>query len=339
MKKILIALAVFALFGSAQASTITVTTEKPLVIRLSHVVKDVTPKALASIEFKRIMEEKFPGRVIVEVSHDNKLFKDREESEALELGVVDVIVPTTGKVASLYKIPEFELFDLPFLFNTHADIAKFTNSTSGQKLIDRINSKSKTAYAVTYWANDFQNFFGSKPIKKPDDLKGLTAVVTSGGTKSIFLNALGVKETLVLPFASVAKTLKKDGEYKADISSNTNSNFYSSKIYESSKYLTLSNHDVSLYVFLTNKRWLNSLPDDIKTGFLAAAKESGIYHFDAAQKAGSKDLEQAKKEGVNIYTLSADEKNQFKKKAISSHENYLKNINKEFLNEVYQIVR
>ena len=339
MKKFLIALAVFGLFGGAQAAPITVTTQKPLVIKVSHVVKDVTPKALASIEFKRIMEAKFPGRVFVEVSHDNKLFKDREESEALDLGAVDVIVPTTGKVANLYKIPEFELFDLPFLFNTSADIVKFTDSASGQKLLNLINSKSKTTYAVGYWANDFQNFFGTKAIKNPDDLKGLTAVVTSGGTKSIFLNSLGVKETLVLPFSSVAKTLKKEGEYKADISSNTNSNFFSSKIYESSKYLTLSSHDVSLYVFLTNKRWFNSLPDDIKAGFLAAAKESGVYHFDVAQKAGISDLEKAKKEGVKIYTLTADEKNQFKKKAVASHENFLKNINKEFLNEVYQIVR
>lgn len=339
MKKILVALAVFGLLGSVQASQITATTEKPLTIRLSHVVKDTTPKALASIEFKRIMEAKFPGRVFVEVYHDNKLFKDKEENEALELGVVDVIVPTTGKVATLYKIPEFELFDLPFLFNNSADILKFTDSSSGQKLLDLINTKSKTTYAAGYWANDFQNFFGNKPLKTPDDFKGLTATVTSGGTKEIFLKSLGVKETFVLPFSLIPKSLKKEGEYKADFSSNTNSNFNGSKIYESSKYLTVSQHDVSLYVFLTNKRWLNSLPDDIKAGFLAAFKESGRYHFDVAQKAGISDLEKSKKEGVNVYTLTPEEKILFKKKAISSHENYLKNINKDFLNEVYQIVR
>lgn len=311
---------------------------RPITIKVSHVVNEIAPKALASNEFKRLMEQKFPGRVKVEVFHDNSLFKDREETEALDLGAINVIVPTAGKVATFYGVKEFELFDLPFLFNTSDDILKFTKSSAGDKLLNFMNLKSKNTLAVTYWANDFQNFFGVKAFKKPSDFTGLTAGVTSAGTKEIFLKSLGAKETLVLPFSQIPMALKKEGEFKIDVSANANSNFYTAKIYQSTKHLTLSKHDVNLYVFLTNRRWFNNLPEDIKIGFLESAKEAGIYHFDIAQKAGIADIEKSKKEGVEVHTLTDAERNQFKQKALTSHENYLKNINKDFLNEVYKLV-
>ena len=339
MKKIILGFAVSIMLTSVAIAADVKVTTKPIVIKLTHVVKGEAPKGLASTEFKKIMESKFPGRVKVEVYHDNTLFKDREESEALELNAVNVIIPTTGKVATTYGIKEFELFDLPFLFNTHDDILKFTNSSSGEKLLNLINSKIKTTIAITYWVNDFQNFFGVKAFKKPSDFSGLVAGITSGGSKELFLKSLGVKETIVMPFSQIPKALKKDGEIVIDLSSNTNSNFYTAKIYESTKNLTLSKHDVSTYVFLANRRWFNSLPEDVKVGFVASANEAGLYHLDIAKKAGIADLEKAQKAGINIQTLTKEEKEEFKKKAVTVHENYLKNINKEFLNEVYTIVR
>ena len=313
--------------------------EKPIVIKLSHVVKDGTPKALASFEFKRIMEQKFPEKVFVEIYGDNKLFKDREETEALELGAVDVIIPTSGKIAGFYGIKEFELFDLPFMFKNTEDITNFTLSKSGQKLLNFLNDKNKTVLAVTYWSNDFRNYNGSKFFKTPDDFKGLTARTESAGTMKRFYDSLEVKETINLGFSELAKAMKKQGENKVDVASNPNSNYNSIQLYESSKFITLSKHDVNTYVLLTNKRWFNNLPIDIKTGFLEAAKESGLYHFKIAQNLGLEDLEKVKKIGTQVYTWTKEERELFKLRAVASHQNYLKNINKEFLDEVYELVK
>ena len=53
--------------------------DKPIVIKSSHIVKKETPNALASLEFKRIMKEKIPRKILVEVYVNNKLFKDKED--------------------------------------------------------------------------------------------------------------------------------------------------------------------------------------------------------------------------------------------------------------------
>lgn len=312
--------------------------ENPIVIKLSHVVGKDAPKGIASEEFKKIMESKFPGRVYVEVYHDNKLFKDREESEALELGVVNVVLPTSGKIATFYNVKEFELFDLPFLFNKTEDINKFTQSDEGQELLDFFNIKNKKLYAVTYWPNDFRDYVGSKFYKKPDDFKGQTARIQALGTLKLFNDAIGVKDSIVLSFSDLPKAMKKQGEYKVDVSENPSSNTYEAKLYESSKFITLSHHNVNTYVFLTNRRWFNSLPDDIKQGFVAAAKQSGIVHFDIAQKSSATDLVNLKKQGVQTYEWTPQEKLEFKKRAVAVHENYLININKDYLNKVYKTI-
>ena len=123
MKKYIVCLAM-SLMGTSVYADFINKSDKPIVIKLSHVVGANAPKGLASEEFKKIMESKFPGRVKVELYHSNSLFKDSEEVEALELGAVNVIIPTTGKTATSYGVKEFELFDLPFLFNDTNSVLK-----------------------------------------------------------------------------------------------------------------------------------------------------------------------------------------------------------------------
>ena len=53
----------------------------------------------------------------VEVYPNSSLFKDKEEIEALQLGSVQILAPSTSKFGPL-GVKEFEVFDLPFLMST-----------------------------------------------------------------------------------------------------------------------------------------------------------------------------------------------------------------------------
>ena len=335
MKKYIVCLAM-SLMGTSVYADFINKSDKPIVIKLSHVVGANAPKGLASEEFKKIMESKFPGRVKVELYHFNSLFKDSEEVEALELGAVNVIIPTTGKTATSYGVKEFELFDLPFLFSDTNSVLKFMKSDSSTKLLDLLNKKNKTVYAVTYWPNDFRNYIGGQFYKKPDDFKGKVAYTHSLGTMKLFFDTLGTEKTIQLPFSDLPKAMKKELGFAVDVSANPNSNTLQSKLYENTKKLTLSAHDFNAYVFLTNRKWFNNLPADVQNGFVEAAQKSGLYHFEQAQKMSQQDLEKLKALGVQTYQWTNEEREEFKKKAVPVHGNYLKNINADFLNEVYK---
>lgn len=338
MKKIIIAFLLSSIAIGVNAKDGATTSKDLIVIKLSHVVSEGAPKGQAAIKFKQLMESRFPGRVKVEVYHNNTLFKDNEEIEALELGVVDVILPTFGKVAGVYNVKEFGIFDLPFLFSSDNDIKKYINSVPGTKLLNILGQKDPNIEGVAYWPNAFRSFSGPVPFKNPNDLKPYAFRIESESMGN-FYNSLGVKQTVKLAFADLPKALKKEGEYKLDGAENPLSNFMGSKLYESQKYITLSRHSYNGYLFLANKHWLNKLPADIKDGFSNAAKESGQYAMDVSLANEEKVLQQIKEKGVRVYNWTPEEKKSFKMSAIKVHEKFMLDVNKDFLLETYSAIK
>src|SRR3989338_5784392 len=104
--------AVFSLAAFAQ---------QPIVIKFSHVVAAGTPKGHAAEFFKKKAEELTKGKVKVEVYANSTLYKDKEEMEALQLGAVQMLAPSLAKFGPL-GVKEFEVFDLPYIFDGYADL-------------------------------------------------------------------------------------------------------------------------------------------------------------------------------------------------------------------------
>ena len=111
-KKVLAAVVTLALALpiSAQAA--------PIIIKFSHVVATNTPKGEAANYFKKLAEERTKGKVKVEVYPNSQLYKDKEEMEALQMGSVQMLAPSLAKFAPL-GVKEFEVFDLPFIFDDY----------------------------------------------------------------------------------------------------------------------------------------------------------------------------------------------------------------------------
>src|SRR3954465_13378847 len=130
MRKLLLAVAAAALALApalvpalvsdlAQAQT-------PVIIKFSHVVANDTPKGKGALKFKELAEKYTNGKVKIEVYPNSTLYKDKEEIEALQLGSVQMLAPSTAKFAPL-GVKEFEAMDLPWLFKddkTYDDAAK-----------------------------------------------------------------------------------------------------------------------------------------------------------------------------------------------------------------------
>ena len=303
-------------------------------IDLAHVVKENSPKGNAAIRFKEILETKFPGRVSVALYHDNKLYKDREE-----LGVVNVLVPTTGKVAGAYAVPEFQIFDVPFLFSSFDDVSYYMKSKTAEKLLDTFNTKAKGIKALSFWPLDFRNYHGPVPFKGPEDFKNYSFRAESGGLIKRATETFGAKEVAVLSFADLPAALKKEGEVKLDAAETPFSNFWGAKLYESQPWMTLTNHNFQSYVLLVNSRWLNALPPDIKEGVIEASKEAGDFHIKQAIEEREHLKKQLEAKGTKFYELTPEEREKFKKASVPVHQFFMDKINKELLLESYETIK
>ena len=75
----------------------------PIVIKFAHVVAENTPKGQGALLFKKLAEERLPGRVKVEVYPNSSLFGDGKEMEALLLGDVQMLAPSLAKFEQYTK--------------------------------------------------------------------------------------------------------------------------------------------------------------------------------------------------------------------------------------------
>src|SRR5436305_1350282 len=138
--------------------------QQPIVIKFSHVVAVDTPKGKGAERFKQLAEERTKGRVKIEVYPNSTLYKDGEEMEALQLGSVQMLAPSLAKFGPL-GVREFEVFDLPYMFDDSDELHKVTDGPVGKNLFKKLESKGIVGLA--YWDNGFKDFSANKPIRVP----------------------------------------------------------------------------------------------------------------------------------------------------------------------------
>src|SRR5437879_5159867 len=160
-------LAVFCALGLAAMPA---AAQQPIVIKFSHVVAVNTPKGKGAEYFKKLAEERSNGRVKVEVYPNSALFKDGEEMEALQLGSVQMLAPSVSKFGPL-GVREFEVFDLPYMCDSYDDLDKVGDRPVGKQLFKKLESKGIVGLA--FWDNGFKDMSANKPLRKPEDMKGL----------------------------------------------------------------------------------------------------------------------------------------------------------------------
>ncbi|OGR27849.1 MAG: C4-dicarboxylate ABC transporter [Desulfuromonadales bacterium GWD2_54_10] len=301
----------------------------PIVIKFSHVVAQHTPKGQAADYFKKLAEERTKGRVKVEVYPNSQLYKDKEEMEALQLGAVQMLAPSLAKFAPL-GVKEFEVFDLPFIFDNYAELHKVTQGPVGAKLLAKLETRG--IHGLAYWDNGFKVMSANKPLKTPDDFKGQKLRIQSSKVLDSQMRSMGANPQ-VMAFSEVYQALQTG---VVNGTENPPSNLYTQKMHEVQKYVTLSDHGYLGYAVIVNKKYWNGLPADIRTILEGAMKDATKYANDIAKKDNDEALAAVKKSGRSQFvTLTQAERAAWKKNMDKAHKEHMGRIGADLVKEVY----
>jgi len=293
--------------SSAFAQTASAPAVPQIVIKFSHVVATDTPKGKGAERFKQLAEERTQGRVKVEVYPNSTLYKDKEELEALQLGAVQMLAPSVSKFGPL-GAREFEAFDLPYIFPDKAVLARVTEGPIGAALFRKLDNKGIKGLA--YWDNGFKVMTANKPLHVPADFKGLKMRIQSSKVLEAQMQTLGALPQ-VLAFSEVYQALQTG---VVDGTENTPSNIWSQKTHEVQKYLTVSNHGYIGYAVITNKKFWDGLPPDIRTILEGAMKDATRYANAISQQENDDALAKIKASGrTEIITLTDAQKAEWRK--------------------------
>jgi len=304
--------------------------QAPIVIKFSHVVAADTPKGKGAQRFKELAEERTKGRVKIEVFPNSQLYKDKEEMEALQIGSVQMLAPSLAKFAPL-GVKEFEVFDLPFIFKDDAAFRAVTEGPVGADLLKKLEPKGVKGLA--YWDNGFHIMSANRPLINVADFKGQKMRIQSSKVLDAQMRALGAIPQ-VMAFSELYQALQTG---VVDGTEGVPSNFYTQKIYEVQKNMTLSNHGHLAYAVIANKKFWDGLPPDIRTILEGAVKDATTYANAIASTENTAALDKIKASGkVAIHTPTPAETNEWKKALMPVHKEMEARVGKETVAAVYK---
>ena len=326
MRKWFLAAAAAAIISAPSA----LMAQAPIVIKFSHVVSPDAPKGKASAVFKTLAEKYTNGKVKVELYPNSSLYKDKEELEALQLGSVQILAPSISKFGPL-GVKEFDIFDLPFLLSDDARARQMFASPMMADLNKKLEAKGVEPLA--YWDNGAHVYTCNKPLINPEDFRGLKMRIQGSKVLDAVARELGAIPQ-IMGFGELYQALQTgvvDGE------DNVPSNILTQKFYEVQKNLTVSYHGRLTYALITNKKWWDGLPADVRTGLDKAVKESTAFFNETAAKDNASALAKIRASGkIQVHDQTPAEKKAWIAKLMPVHKEMQSRFGKDFIDRVYK---
>ena len=218
-----------------------------ITLRLSHVVAEETPKGLAANRFKALVEQRSGGRIGVQVFPNGQLYGDADEMQALQFGAVDLVAPSLSKFGRI-GLPEFELFDLPFVFDDLAAVRRITLGPLGQRLLQGLDRHGLVG--LGYFDNGFKQMSANRPLLAPQDFAGLRMRVQASQVIAAQMRALGARP-VTLDFSETRRALASG---VVDGTENPVSNFWTQAMHQVQTDLSLTDHGYLGYAVVTHQR-------------------------------------------------------------------------------------
>ncbi|MGL6065398.1 MAG: TRAP transporter substrate-binding protein [Fusobacteriaceae bacterium] len=312
MKKIVILIiAFFSILGCNKSKTSHV-----LELKLAHGLSENHSVHKGMLKFVELVEERTQGEVTIQVFPNGQLGQERELIELLQAGAIDLTKASASPIEGFVK--EYSVFSMPYLFNDYNHFLKVMKSPIGEEIL-KMTEKSGFL-GLGYFTSGTRNFYGSKPIETPDDLKGLKIRVQPSNTSIKMVEYLGGTAT-PLSYGELYTALQ---QRVVDGAENNLSAITTDRHGEVSKFYSYDEHTIVPDVFfISNSTWAK-LNDRQKKIFKEAAIEAFDYQVALWDEMEKTQIEQAKE--MNVKFIYPDKK-AFQEKVKPMYEELMKDKN------------
>lgn len=262
--------------------------------KAGHSLPENHPYNIALLDMAEKVKERTNGNVSIEVFPLSQLGAERELTEALTLGTVDMVISSTAPIVNFY--PEIGILDIPFLFTSREHAFKTLEGEVGQELIEGLDGIGIIGLA---WAeNGFRHITNSThPITSPEDLKGVKIRTQENPIHLDAFTALGAQPT---PMAwNEALTALQQGVVDAQENPLVVADTY--KLHEANqKYMTLTGHLFSPALIMFSKSVWDTLPAEYQDILREEATAAGQYERELSIKADEDSLKVVKENGIEV---------------------------------------
>lgn len=251
------------------------------------------PYAITAREFKKKVEAATNGQVEIQLFPNRQLGDEKEMMEGIRFGTIDAGVITNAVLANVEKA--LQVNDLPFLYANAEQAHRVLDGPLGQDLMKLLEPKG--LIGLGFCEGGFRNMINNvRPVDEPEDVKGVKYRVMQNPVYIGMFSSLG-GNAVPMAWGEVFPAVQQGALDGLEIPLMV---INSTKMYEVTKYLSLTNHTYSAILLLMSKKSFDRLTPEQQQAVRTAGKETCVEQRKQNAANEAKTMEELKAKGMQI---------------------------------------
>ena len=286
------------------------------------------PYSYGMDKFKEVVEEKSGGKIQVTVHKGTLGENENELIEKLEMGAASMVVASPGFMTAI-GVPEVDIFSLEYLFDSFDHWEKCLDGEFGDKMKDVVKEKTGNNFRImAYWSSSVRDYYGKKPVTKPEDLKGMNIRVPGANIFiDLYRNYFGANPT-AMDFSEVYTSLQQK---TIDGQENPIAVFDSSKFAEVQQYVTLWDGVRDTTIWVMSQKTMKKLSPEDQALVKECASEALDWGNDYLADNEEAIIQKLRDGGTTITDLTDEQKAEFQKACAGIYDDYARSVGQDVI--------
>jgi tripartite ATP-independent transporter DctP family solute receptor len=240
------------------------------VLKFNHVLGQKEPYHQGFTNWAKAVEEKTKGGLKIEVFHSAQLGVEEDILEQIRAGAN--IGQNTDSARMGNYVPGIAIMNGPYFAENLDEVAKLKNSPTVRGFLDELANKHGMKVLSYSWVQGYRHFFTNKPVRNPEDLKGLRIRTPPAPIWQESVRALGATP-VALAFGDMYPALQQKVMDGVELVYN---NIPAGRFYEVLKYVSETRHIMLVNFEVISSKWFNALPADYQKILVEECDKAGI---------------------------------------------------------------
>ncbi|MFH1490614.1 MAG: TRAP transporter substrate-binding protein [Pseudomonadota bacterium] len=261
-------------------------------IKLGVVTKPGSAQNIVAEKFRELVEQRSRGKIKVKIFHSSALGNETEILQQIQMGAVQMGIITAGPFDTFDPI--VRVINYPFLFKDGAQADEILDGPLGEEILKSLEASGLKG--LCFSENGFRNLTNSKrPVKTPDDVKGLKIRVMASGLHKAIWQSLGANPT---PMPWPIYTELEQGVIDGQENPLWVLEVY--KFYEIQKYLTMTRHVYSPHIDVASLNWWKGLSGEDRGLIEKAVFDAALFQRKNNREKNAARLALLREKGMRI---------------------------------------
>lgn len=238
-------------------------------LKFNHVLGPKEPYHDGFLAWAKAVDQRTGGRLKIEVFHSAQLGKEEDILEQIRQGAN--IGQNTDSARMGNYVPGIAVMNGPYFAETLEEVAKLRKAPTVVKWQEELATKFGFKVVSFNWVQGYRHFFTNKPIKTPEDLKGLRIRTPPAPIWQESIRALGATP-VAMAFGEMYPGLQQRAIDGVELVYN---NIPGGRFYEVLKFANETKHIMLINFEVVSAKWFDGLPKDLQAALVEECDKAG----------------------------------------------------------------